>query len=134
MVCVDPDEPGWVIEQARSRKRRELLRQREEIEAQLKKIRAKEKAQRDKYMKGDSEFKKRKLDKKIVGDLDDEEQFVLDDYESDHESGDGGSKTGEDRGYSTETLALMSKLGMVHDSNNQEEDEVEDEIKVALIS
>jgi hypothetical protein len=59
-MSVDSNEPDWIIEQTKARKRRELLRQREDMEARLEKIRAKEKAQREKYLKGDQTFKKRK--------------------------------------------------------------------------
>jgi len=124
-------EPEWIIEQARARKRRDLLRQREEMEARLAKIRAKEKAQREKYLRGEPTSKRRKTeDKGKTGDGEDEEQFVLDDYESDRE-GEGPLAKGDTRnGLSAETLALMEKLGMNLGPQKEEEEELEDEIKV----
>ncbi|KAN0101688.1 DNA repair helicase [Hyaloscypha variabilis] len=129
----DSNEPEWIIEQARARKRREMLRQREDMEVRLAKIRAKEKAQREKYLKGDQTFKKRKLDAEKDGDDDVEEQFILEDYESDREQGNlkkGVAATG----FSTATLELMDKLGMGASTANEEDDEVEDEIKVFYCS
>jgi chromosome transmission fidelity protein 1 len=92
-----------------------MLRQREDMEARLAKIRAKEKAQRDKYLQGEQPFKK---------------QFVLDDYDSDREQ--NNLKKGADTtGFSAATLELMGKLGMGTSAPDNEEDGVEDEIKVS---
>jgi chromosome transmission fidelity protein 1 len=108
-----------------------MLRQREDMEARLAKIRAKEKAQREQYLKGEQPFKRRKTeaDKK---DENDEEQFVLDDYDSDREQ--SNLKKGADTtGFSAATLELMGKLGM-GTSAPDEEEEVEDEVKVNKIT
>jgi chromosome transmission fidelity protein 1 len=127
---VDSNEPEWIIEQARVRKRREMLRQREDMEARLAKIRAKEKAQREKYLKGDQTFKRRKMDAENK-DKDDEEQFVLEDYDSDREQ--SSLKKGvAASGFSAATLELMGKLGMGTARVEEEEDEIEDEIKVSI--
>ena len=127
----ESDEPEWVIEQTRARKRREMLRQREDMEARLAKIRAKEKAQKLKYLKGDEQnFKKRKVDKNGDGkDSDDEEQFVLDDYESDGEN--ASTKGGLEGVYSAATLALMDQLG-IGTAIKEEEVEDEDATKVSF--
>jgi len=93
------------------------------MEARLAKIRAKEKAQKMKYLKGDQGFKKRKTEK--TDDHDDEDQFVLDDYESDNESRE--DKKGF---YSAATLELMEKMGMGPSASKPVEEEVEDETKV----
>lgn len=95
------------------------------MEARLAKIRAREKAQRDKYLKGDQNFKRRKVE--TGNDDDDEEQFVLDDYESDREQGGSSSS-----GLSAKTLEMMSRIGMGPAALTEEEEEVEDEIKVRL--
>ncbi len=105
-----------------------MLRQREDMEARLAKIRAKEKAQREKYLKGDQNFKRRKTE--VEKDEDDEEQYVLDDYDSDREQSNlmkGAATTG----FSAATLELMGKLGMGASAPAEEEVEVEDEIKVS---
>jgi chromosome transmission fidelity protein 1 len=124
----DSDEPAWIIDQAKARKRREMLRHREDMEARLARIRTKEKAQRDKYMKGDQGFKKRKVDANKT-DNGDEEQFVLEDYDSDQENGSKGGKSGGT--FSAATLELMAKIGMGPVAAKEEEDETEDDIKVS---
>jgi chromosome transmission fidelity protein 1 len=125
----DQDEPEWVIEQAKARKRREMLRQREEMEARLAKIRAKEKAEQDKYLKGGQAFKKRKGESNEYG-QDGEEQFILDDYESDQEK--GSRSGGSTSVFSAATLELMSKVGIGPTALKDEEEEIEDEIKVGF--
>jgi chromosome transmission fidelity protein 1 len=119
----DSNEPDWIVEQAKARKRREMLREREEMETRLAKIRAKEKAQKIKYLKGDQDFKRRKTEK--ADDQDGEEQFILDDYDSDGEQPkDSGSF------YSAATLELMAKMGMGPSASKPVEEEAEDETKV----
>ena len=107
-----------------------MLRQREDMEARLSKIRAKEKAQRDAYRNGDQAFKKRKTgsEKKDDDGDDDDEQFILDDYDSDHEK--STPKIGAATGYSAATLELMGRLGMGATALQEEDAEVEDETKV----
>lgn len=122
------DEPEWIIEQARARKRRELLCQREDIEARLAKVRAKDKAQKEKFLKAEPGAKRRKVGKhETLDGEDDEQQFILDDYDSDNEK---PKKTEGANKFSTETLALMGKLGMVNGPAKEELEELEDETKV----
>lgn len=128
LIFLDSNEPDWIVAQTKARKRREMLRSREELEERLAKIRAKEKAQKVKYIKGDLNFKKRKTNAEADEKDDDEEQFVLEDYDSDTEH--NGSKKGGDATYSAATLELMSKLGMGPNTLKAEEEEAEDEIKV----
>lgn len=97
--------------------------------ARLANIRAKEKAQRDRYLQGDQGFKRRKTEAEKKGE-DDEEQFVLEDYDSDQEQS-KPNKGVAATGFSAATLELMSELGMGA-AENKEEDEVEDEMKVSV--
>ena len=108
-----------------------MLRNREDMEARLAKIRAKEMAQREKYLKGDQKYKKRKTDTaKTNGEDVDEEQFILEDYDSDGEQP-GPRKGGSaGNGLSAATLELMEKLGMSINGLKEEEIEAEDETKV----
>lgn len=102
------------------------------MEARLAKTRAKEKAQRDRFSKGDRGHKKRKLDLGAVGtDGLDEADFALDDYDSDQEVAAKFRKDESGEGLSADTLALMDKLGMMVKPRHDEEAE-EDEIKVCL--
>lgn len=106
-----------------------MLRQREDMEARLARIRAKEKAQRNMYLKGDQGVKRRKVDVD-KNDEGDDEQFALEDYESDQEQ--NASKGGKSAGtFSAATLELMAKIGMGSVTPKEEEEEAEDEIKVS---
>lgn len=113
------------------------------MELRLSSIRVKEKRERDRFMKGEGKngFKRRKVEKDgdgMGGEGDGEGQFLLDEYESDQES--GGKKgraghaggVGAGNGLSAETLALMEKLGMAAGAPKEEEEEVEEEIKVLV--
>jgi chromosome transmission fidelity protein 1 len=110
-----------------------MLRQREDLEARLARIRATEKAQKQKYLKGGQDFKKRRVDAaKNSEDGADEEKFVLEDYDSDGEN--SSSKNMSTPGVlSTATLELMEKLGMGIQVK-EEDTEVEDEIKVSRLA
>jgi chromosome transmission fidelity protein 1 len=101
------------------------------MEARLAKIRAKEKVQRDKYLRGEPPSKRRKTeDGGNTRNGEDEEQFVLDDYDSDREGMGPITKEDARNTLSAETLALMEKLGMNLGPPKEEEEELEDEIKV----
>jgi chromosome transmission fidelity protein 1 len=100
------------------------------MEARLARVRAKEKAQKEKFLKGGPDPKRRRMENKEKNEGKDEEQFALDDYDSDQE-GDGSlPKGGAANGLSAETLTLMKKLGMNIGPPKEEEGELEDEIKV----
>jgi chromosome transmission fidelity protein 1 len=99
------------------------------MEIRLEKIRTKEKAQREKYLKGDQTFKKRKTDAE-KNEEGDEDQFILDDYDSDREQ--NGIKNGSAiSGYSAVTLELMETLGMSSSAIRDEDEEMPDETKVS---
>lgn len=108
-----------------------MLRQREEMEARLAKIRAKEKAQRETYLKGDQRYKKRKADtSNTERNDDDEEQFVLEDYDSGDEKSGSRKRGAAVSGLSAATLELMAKVGMSINATEEAEVEAEDEMKV----
>jgi chromosome transmission fidelity protein 1 len=87
-------------------------------------------AQKERYLKGEPDPKRRRVEDKVKkGEGDDEEQFVLDDYDSDRE-GAGSVPKEAAIGLSAETMALMKKLGMNIGPAEEEEQEVEDEVKV----
>jgi len=125
LTTIDSDEPAWLIDQTKARKRRDMLRQREDMEARLAKIRAKEDAQKQKYLKGDQNLKRRKVD---IRNDESEEQFVLEDYDSDGEQMSNKCQT---QGlYSAETLALMEQLGMTAKPRVDDVEGDVDELKV----
>lgn len=107
-----------------------MLRQREDMEVRLKRIRAKEKLQREKYLKDNQGYsKKRKIDPAKAEDEGTDDQFILEDYDSDKEQ--STSTTG---GLSAATLELMQKLGMSMDTPKDDDDEAKDETKVGFKS
>jgi chromosome transmission fidelity protein 1 len=130
------EEPEWIKEAAVSRKKKDALRRREDLEARLKRVRAREKAMRERYLGGEQGNKRRKvegLDQNVR--VDDDEQFLLDEYDSDEEGGNksiGSAASGVS--LSADTLALMEKLGMSINPVKEEEEEFEDEIKVGSLS
>lgn len=105
------------------------------MEARLARVRAKDKAQGEKYLGGEPGPKRRRVrDEQEKEERDDEEQFALDDYDSDQEGLGSFSKGAAAFGLSAETMALMKKLGMKIGSAEEEEQELEDEIKVFCLS
>lgn len=98
------------------------------MEARLTRIRAKEKAQRDKYLKGHLNAKKRKTESESLENNFDEDEFVLDEYDSDQEQ--HGTKD-EGSVYSAKTLELMEKLGMRSSIAKDDDEDIEEETKVS---
>lgn len=126
-----------MVQHSREEKRRQIVQKRADLEVKLEKIRQQERKIRDRQENGPPLSKKRKLDES--GDLNtaDEEQFVLDDYESDDEASKSSKRPAgaNDLGLSKETQALMQKLGYGL-SGMQKEDEMgaEDELKIYFCS
>ena len=131
-IQLDDDEPEWMAEHAREARRREARQLRADLEARLEAVRRRERKLRARDANGEPPFKKRKQAKDEAGSADlDEDQFVLDDYESDEEQRPQRSGRSD---YSSETTQLMEKLGMVLPNNHgQEEDDV-DELKIFFCS
>jgi chromosome transmission fidelity protein 1 len=102
------------------------------MEARLSKIRAKEKTQRDRYLKGNTNQKKRKTEVVQSSEEEGDEQFVLEDYNSDGERSrlNNGSKAGN---LSTTTLELMEKLGMNVGRLKEDDEVAKDEAKVNML-
>ena len=101
------------------------------MEARLSTIRAKEKTQRDRYLKGNTNQKRRKTEVVQSSSEEGDEQFVLEDYNSDGER--SGLKNGSKAGnLSTTTLELMEKLGMDVGRLKEDDEVAEDEAKVNI--
>lgn len=126
------DEPEWITAQARARKRKELFGRREEMETRLMREREKEKLKTTKQTGRDLNAKRRKIgiaDEKVS----DEEEFVLEDYESDTEHKKQPRASRNVDGLSSETVALMAKAGMTTSHNDTSADDiVEEGIKVHM--
>ncbi|KAI5813786.1 helicase C-terminal domain-containing protein [Pyronema omphalodes] len=108
----DDDEPAWVKEHAMKQRKEKLLRDKMDLEERLKAIRLKEAKEKEIYERGGlRDFKKMRKGLEVEKEEEDEDQFLLDDYESDDET--GSKKKGyDDDGLSKETRDLMMKLGM----------------------
>ena len=134
-VKADDDEPAWIVEQARQQRTEVLLQQRLELESRLSKIREKELLQKRQFEKGEPARKRRKGSEAFPLDYSDEQQYVLDDYESD-----GGAQKSEvakncDGGFSAATLQLIHKLGGPSQLIEKDsESELTDELKVFFCS
>ena len=86
-IEVDDDEPEWMAEHARESKRKEILHMRAEFEERLAKVREKERKLREKQASGEPYRKRRKQDGTgEEREVDVEDQFALDDYNSDEEA------------------------------------------------
>ncbi|KAF1985456.1 ATP-dependent RNA helicase-like protein chl1 [Aulographum hederae CBS 113979] len=129
----DDDEPEWMIEFTKKEKKREALGRKEELEERLERIRIKEKKMRERGRDANNPAKRVKT--AAAKAVDEEEDFVLDDYDSDHESKTKTRPTTADYGLSAETQALLEKYGMALSSTNaDQESEMEDEMKVFFCS
>ncbi|KAF1848188.1 DNA repair helicase [Cucurbitaria berberidis CBS 394.84] len=128
------DEPAWIIEHAQKQRKQEALRRRQELNDRIAKIKAKEKRTKARYENGEPSSKRRKVAPGEADGDDGEAQFALDDYESDTESNKRAlTGTFNDSGLSTETQALMEKLGFAV-GESRDEGEVPDETKIFFCS
>jgi chromosome transmission fidelity protein 1 len=138
-VGTDDDEPEWMVQHSREEKKNQVIQKRAELEAKLERIRQHERKIRDRQENGPPLTKKRKLDDNSEKNAEvvDDEQFALDDYESDDE-GTKASDTNNgnaELGLSKETQALMQKLGYGASAlPNAEDMEAEDELKIYFCS
>ncbi|KAM3073916.1 ATP-dependent DNA helicase chl1 [Clarireedia jacksonii] len=130
----EEDEPDWIRDAARERMKKEMLRKREDLEGRLRRVREKERREMDKMNGIGRGSKRRKMggDDGQNGVEKDEENFVLDDWDSDAEAG-GNAKTGDEAVFSKETLELMEAVGMRARKIEEEEDDV-DEMKIFYCS
>lgn len=123
-----------MVEHVREEKKRSILQKRADLETKLEAIRQKERKVKLRQDQGSSRLKKRKLETASIED--DEDQFVLDDYESDGEQASSSQKgAGGDLGLSKDTQALMQKLGYsLHARPLDDDAEPEDELKIFFCS
>jgi chromosome transmission fidelity protein 1 len=143
-VEVDDDEPAWMAEHARQAKRKEILHMRVEFEKRLEGVRERERKTRErervKMVGGEAGWKRRKVaggddDGDVEGDV--EDQFALDDYDSDEDR--EGSRRNNNTGnpqYSAETTKLLEKLGMIVPAKDERhsDDDTEEELKIFFCS
>ncbi|QDS71585.1 hypothetical protein FKW77_006132 [Venturia effusa] len=131
----DDDDPEWMKEHARNERRRNALQHRQDLESRLAKVRAREKKVKQLYENGEPLAKRRRIANRDGNQEPRDEQFLLDDYESEREDGDGSKGNRNPDGLSAETQALLKKLGMNYGSPTTEEDtEMPDELKIFFCS
>ncbi|KAI0010734.1 DNA repair helicase [Xylariaceae sp. FL0662B] len=121
------DEPEWIVNQMLKKKREEILKQWEERETRLKRMRAKEKALEERGTK------RRRLDDDSVtkGGIasQDDDEWLLDEQQDGDVSQDNPSS------YSNETRSLMEKLGMGSLQTKEDEEDIgESEVKIYYTS
>lgn len=131
-VDVEDDEPDWMSQHAREARRREMRQMREDFEARLQAVREREQKVRERQAKHEPVHKRRRLAKDEDMSASNEEQYLLDDYESDNEQ---MKPNHSEYDYSAGTTQLMERLGMIG-SKKQEGaiDEDMDELKVFFCS
>ncbi|KAF4907588.1 ATP-dependent DNA helicase chl1 [Colletotrichum fructicola] len=123
------DEPDWIVEQMLRRKRDELARNWEEREKRLEQIRLKEKvleirsAKRRRFDEGPSKSKAR-------NDADADDEWLLDEADESGAADDGDAMSG----LSKETKDILSRFGLGNLKAEQEEDKVEDGVKIYYTS
>ncbi|KAI4259153.1 MAG: hypothetical protein L6R42_004722 [Xanthoria sp. 1 TBL-2021] len=130
------EEPTWILEQARKQKTEQLLHRRLELESRLAKIREKESRLRLQYEKGEPLRKRAKVNHgNSASELGDEDQFVLDDYESENEAKASTAVRADRDGLSAASLDLMRKLGEPCGPAKDDPDlETADELKIFFCS
>lgn len=132
---LDENEPEWMVQHVREEKRRSILQKRAELETKLEAIRQRERKVRDRQLHRQPLAKRRKVESASQED-DDEDQFALEDYDSDGDQPASTSKApGGDLGLSKETQALMQKLGYsLHARPVDDDAEPDDELKIFFCS
>ena len=111
-IQLDDDDPEWMIHHAKEERRKEIKHIRMELEARLEAARKREERARDRNPNGEPPFKRRRHVPHEEARKAAEEQFVLDDYESDDEN---RVQKRPHSQYSSETTQMMEKLGMLHE-------------------
>ncbi|KAJ5154120.1 uncharacterized protein N7500_009559 [Penicillium coprophilum] len=127
----DDDEPEWMIEHAKRESRRAITEKRQEFEARLAKIREEERLKSQDS--ADRPRKKQRLDDSASEPVDDD-QFVLDDYDSDTDNPNKQIKSANSDGLSASTLALLERFQGKFSANKEKEDDGDDEIKIFFCS
>ena len=130
------DEPDWMRDHALLQRKQRILQSRSELERKLDAVREKERRVRERFQNGEPSSKRRKISDKPKQDKPDDEQYLLDDYQSDDEPRSSTSAVDSELGLSVETEALMKKLGMNLGYSKAEDGtyEPEDELKIFFCS
>ncbi|KAK3058279.1 ATP-dependent DNA helicase chl1 [Extremus antarcticus] len=132
-IQLNEDEPEWMVEHAKNERRKEARQLRADLEVRLEAVRQREKKIRQKKGNEEPLAKRRKVAHDEESEiLNDEDQYLLDDYDSDDEV---AKQTNGDVGFSSETTKLMEKLGMLQAVGSEQKNEEScEELKVFFCS
>ncbi|KAJ6111623.1 Helicase-like DEXD box c2 type [Penicillium sp. IBT 18751x] len=136
-AAADDDEPEWMIEFAKRNSRRALAEKRHGFEARLAKIKQEEERLKAGQDNSEHPRKKQRLDKSSSQSdaKADDDQFLLDDYDSETEETKAQSVSGGADGLSASTLALLQRFQGQYSSGKQnEDDEAEEPVKIFYCS
>ncbi|KAJ5210324.1 hypothetical protein N7491_010130 [Penicillium cf. griseofulvum] len=129
----DDDEPEWMIEHAKRESRRAITEKRQEFEDRLAKIHQEEERLKQAQDSSDRPRKKQRLDDSAP-ELVDDDQFVLDDYDSDTDNQKKQNNSANSDGLSASTLALLERFQGKFSAKKDKEDDGDDEIKIFFCS
>ncbi|EMR08384.1 hypothetical protein PNEG_03224 [Pneumocystis murina B123] len=131
------DEPEWIIKYEIEKKKESIRIKKKEIEEKLEKIRKEEIKSMNLEKNRKNFIKKKRLDKeKNINEEWDDEEFLIDDYNSDNESSKSfHAKSIDSNNFSPQVLQLLQKLEYPIENNNFiDEDEYPEETKIIYAS
>ncbi|KAJ5566303.1 Helicase-like DEXD box c2 type [Penicillium sp. DV-2018c] len=131
----DDDEPEWMVEHAKRESRRAITEKRQAFEARLAKVRQEEERLKRTRDNTERPSKRQRLEDSAPELATDDDQFALDDYDSDTESQNKQKGSTSSDGLSASTLALLERFkGKISTQRKDEESEGDDEIKIFFCS
>ncbi|KAE8144171.1 ATP-dependent RNA helicase chl1 [Aspergillus avenaceus] len=134
-VTCDDEEPEWMLEYAKRESSRAITEKRKLFEARLMKARQEEEKQMAVLEALDNPRKRQKLNMSEDSDNQSEDHFALDDYESEDEQSKHLQKPANStNGLSSNTLQLLERFEEKASTQDRDQDEGEDEIKIYYCS
>ncbi|KAJ5110761.1 Helicase-like DEXD box c2 type [Penicillium argentinense] len=134
-AACDDDEPEWMVEFAKRDSRRAIAEKRQEFELRLAKIKQDEERLKLAQESQERPRKKQRVDEPVSEPgPDDDNQFVLDDYDSEADERQKTSQSVGVDGLSASTLALLEKFKGQFTSQKPDQDDEDDSIKIFYCS
>ncbi|EYE96296.1 DNA helicase [Aspergillus ruber CBS 135680] len=132
----DDGEPEWMLEFAKRESSRAISEKRKYFEARLAKTKLEEEKQRSTAEHTERPRKKQRIDISIESKPQDDNQFALDEYDSENEEQRApGKGTGGFDGLSTSTMALLERFkGRYSSQDKDDQDDGDEEIKIFFCS
>ncbi|KAL5332816.1 helicase C-terminal domain-containing protein [Aspergillus crustosus] len=131
----DDDEPDWMVDFAKREASRAITEKRKELEVRLARIKREEEQQRAALENPAGPRKRQRIGTTSAStDAEDEDQFALDDYDSENDEFSTSLKGSTSaNGLSSSTLKLLERL-KGHESNIKSEEDEKDDIKIFYCS